>query len=67
VTVRGGASPSTDLPRGYWRWEPADEQLLLDRKSEGARHKAIARELGRTPTSIDNRVRLLADADKIAA
>jgi uncharacterized protein (UPF0335 family)/DNA modification methylase len=51
VTVRGGASPSTDLPRGYWRWEPADEQLLLERAKARATRQSRASSGAHRPAS----------------
>lgn len=54
--------PSTDLPRGYWRWQPEDDRKLVDLKKAGARHKAIARELGRTPSSVDHRTAYLRES-----
>ena len=37
-------------------WTAADEALLIRRKRCGVRHKAIARELRRTPRSIDQHI-----------
>ena len=58
---------SNELPRGYWRWEPHEDAIVKARKASGARHKVIARELGRTPASVNNRVLYLRSLDQEAA
>lgn len=55
----GNIRHSNDLPRGFWRWGPGDDARLREMKRGGARHKVIARELGRSPASIDGRVLIL--------
>lgn len=42
--------------RHRFPWTPEDEALLVQRKRSGARHKQIARELNRTPRSVDEQV-----------
>lgn len=42
--------------RNGYPWKPAEEIKLLRRKRQGARHKVIARELNRSPRSVDQHV-----------
>lgn len=58
---------SNDLPRGYWRWDAAEDAELRSLKRSGARHKVIARQLGRTPASVNYRALLLKALDEAEA
>jgi hypothetical protein len=46
-------------------WTTEEEDALILRKSEGARHKVIARELQRTPRAIDQQVARLREVGKL--
>jgi DNA-binding NarL/FixJ family response regulator len=52
--------PKTDCRHGY-PWVPEEEEFLLNAWKQGWRHKAIARELQRTPHAISERLYLLKD------
>lgn len=41
------------------RFNRAEDNLLVRRRSDGARDKVIARELGRSPSSVNNRLQTL--------
>jgi DNA-binding NarL/FixJ family response regulator len=54
------------LAHHRYPWTPAEEAVLVERYCEGVRHKQIARELSRTPRSIDEQVARLKDRGVLA-
>jgi Mn-dependent DtxR family transcriptional regulator len=51
--------------RHRYPWEPIEEAFLLRAKTEGTRHKIIARHLKRTPRSVDQMVYKLKEEGRL--
>ena len=47
------------LPKSHWRYSRREDRTLVRRKMRGERDKTIARDLGRTAASVNNRWRVL--------
>lgn len=54
------------LAHHRYPWTPDEEATLARRWGQGARHKVIARELNRTPRSIDQHVARMKERGKLA-
>lgn len=48
------------------RWKASEDARLIISKGRGARHKVIARQLRRTPVSIDRRVAVMKERGLLA-
>jgi DNA-binding NarL/FixJ family response regulator len=46
-------------PRASWRWSRREDRILAVRRYRGDRAKDIARDLGRSPSSVHERFQLL--------